>query len=235
MSKTSTHDHNPSNTGAGDSCCCADFQNSCGCDNGAEPACSCPFANERTLAFWILRIWLSARALLTGLSKFSIEETVVAKAGAAAAAAPAVEDYGIVNATATAAATVATEGQETISKLVHHGLPTGGAWTYESFSNLAEWPKLGWLIMPKCALWFLEHTLGYILIALGVTLLLGIGTRVSLLIQGLLYTALTAGFIIITKEPGSSAGITMLGVHIVLVVAALALVKHNRFVVCKKF
>ncbi|MDR2430036.1 MAG: hypothetical protein LBD14_03935 [Puniceicoccales bacterium] len=234
MSKTSTHDNNPSNTGAGDSCCCADLQNSCACDGGAEPSCGCPVANERTLAFWILRVWLGARALLTGLSKFSIEETVVAKAGAAAAAAPAGEDYGIKDAV-TAVATVATEGQETVSKLVHHGLPTGGAWTYESFSNLTEWPRLGWLIMPKWALWFLDNTLGYILIALGATLLLGIGTRISLLAQGLLYTALTAGFIIITKEPGSSAGITMLGVHIVLVVAALLLVKHNRFVVCKKF
>ena len=263
----------------------------CGCGDSTKCCALCP--GEKTLAFWVLRLWLGFRAVFTGLSKFSREadggattssaspvagflqenygtlaankagfETAsvsdlataaAAKAGAttndaflaaynaalpevtksldaataaataaakaAAAAAPAADA-----ATAAAAPAAAAAG-----KLIHHGLPQGGDWTYDAFV------KADIFYMPEWALKIFEGTLGYILIALGVTLLLGIATRISLLIQGLLYCGLTLGFIAITKEPGSSAGITMLGVHIALVVAALLLAKHNKLAVLKKF
>ncbi|MDR2513220.1 MAG: hypothetical protein LBD01_05450 [Puniceicoccales bacterium] len=125
---------------------------------------------------------------------------------------------------------IETNATEVIEmKTVHKGLPEGGAWTLTSFKNAEIWYMPGW------ALELFDKTLGYVLIALGVTLLLGIGTRLSLFVQGLLYTGLTLGFIAITQEPGSSAGISMLGVHIVLIVAALALAKHNKLVILKKF
>lgn len=73
--------------------------------------------------------------------------------------------------------------------------------------------------------------LGYALIALGIMLLAGIGTRISLFLMGVLYTALTFGLILI----GADDGISWLAVHIVLVAMALAWAKHNRFAVLKKW
>ncbi len=49
--------------------------------------------------------------------------------------------------------------------------------------------------------------------------------------MGLLYTALTAGLILIKQD----AGITWLGVHILLVTYALFHVRHNRLELFRKF
>jgi len=61
--------------------------------------------------------------------------------------------------------------------------------------------------------------------------LLGLGTRVSLLVQGLIYIALTVGLILIRQDDG----IAWLGIHIALVAFALMLAKHNRFALLKKW
>ena len=66
---------------------------------------------------------------------------------------------------------------------------------------------------------------------LGLTLFLGIATRFSLFLMGLVYTSLTFGLILIKQD----AGIAWLGVHIVMIVIALALAKHNRFAILKKW
>lgn len=141
----------------------------------------------------------------------------------------------LANETAAAAANAARKAFETNAKeviemkIVHKGLPEGGAWTFESFKQADIW------YMPEWALKIFDNALGYVLLVLGLTLLLGIGTRISLFVQGLLYIGLTLGFIAITQEPGSSMGITMLGVHVALVVAALALSKHNKLTLLKQF
>jgi len=62
-------------------------------------------------------------------------------------------------------------------------------------------------------------------------LLLGIGTRLSLFLQGVIYTALTIGLILIKQDDG----ISWLGIHIALVAFALTLVKHNQFALFKKW
>ncbi len=76
-----------------------------------------------------------------------------------------------------------------------------------------------------------RQCLGWVLILSGVMLLIGLGTRVSLVIQGLLYGALTVGLILIKED----AGIAWLGVHVALVALALMLAGHNRFAVLKKW
>jgi thiosulfate dehydrogenase [quinone] large subunit len=73
--------------------------------------------------------------------------------------------------------------------------------------------------------------LGWALIILGLMLLIGVGTRLSLFLQGLLYTALTAGLILIKQEDG----VAWLGVHVGLVALALVLVKYNRFTLLRKW
>jgi thiosulfate dehydrogenase [quinone] large subunit len=66
---------------------------------------------------------------------------------------------------------------------------------------------------------------------MGLTLLLGLGTRISLFAMGLLYTSLTFGLILIKQD----AGVAWLGIHIIMITAALALAKYNRFAILKKW
>jgi thiosulfate dehydrogenase (quinone) large subunit len=73
--------------------------------------------------------------------------------------------------------------------------------------------------------------LGWTLIALGLMLLLGIGTRLSLFLQGLLYIGLTAGLILIKQDDG----VAWLGIHVALIALALTLAQHNRFAILKKW
>jgi thiosulfate dehydrogenase [quinone] large subunit len=73
--------------------------------------------------------------------------------------------------------------------------------------------------------------LGPALIVTGVLLLLGLGTRVSLCLQGLIYIALTAGLILIKQDDG----VAWLGIHIALIAFALTLARHNRFALLKKW
>jgi thiosulfate dehydrogenase [quinone] large subunit len=73
--------------------------------------------------------------------------------------------------------------------------------------------------------------LGPALLVLGVTILLGIANRVSLFLLGVLYISLTWGLILIKSDDG----ISWLGVHMILIVMALALAEHNRFVIFKKW
>ena len=73
--------------------------------------------------------------------------------------------------------------------------------------------------------------LGPALIATGIMLLLGIGTRLSLFIQGLIYIMLTVGFILIRQDDG----ISWLGIHVALVAMALMLAKHNKLALLKKW
>jgi thiosulfate dehydrogenase [quinone] large subunit len=62
-------------------------------------------------------------------------------------------------------------------------------------------------------------------------LLVGIGTRISLMLQGLLYIVLTAGLILIKQDDG----VAWLGIHVALVALALVLARHNRFTILRKW
>jgi thiosulfate dehydrogenase [quinone] large subunit len=62
-------------------------------------------------------------------------------------------------------------------------------------------------------------------------LLIGLGTRLSLLAQAILFIALTVGLVLIDQNDG----VAWLGIHIGLVAAAFLLAEHNRFVVLKKW
>ncbi len=73
--------------------------------------------------------------------------------------------------------------------------------------------------------------LGPVLILSGLMLLLGVGTRVSLVVQGLLYVALTYGLILIKQD----AGVAWLGIHMGLIALALMLARHNRLAVFRKW
>jgi thiosulfate dehydrogenase [quinone] large subunit len=68
-------------------------------------------------------------------------------------------------------------------------------------------------------------SLGYVLTLLGVLLILGVKTRTTLFVTGLVYVGLSFGLMAVQE----SDGVAWLGMHIVMFAAALALVRYNRW------
>jgi thiosulfate dehydrogenase [quinone] large subunit len=85
--------------------------------------------------------------------------------------------------------------------------------------------------LPKFALVAFDRMLGPTLILTGIMLLIGLGTRLSLLVQALLYVMLTVGLVLIDQPDG----VAYLGIHIGLIAGALLLAEYNRFAVLKKW
>lgn len=97
---------------------------------------------------------------------------------------------------------------------LYHGVPQ------PLYEKLAEEP-----LIPGFALSIYNGVLGYVLIAVGIMILAGIYSRIALLASGLIWVSLTVGLILLKQD----AGVAWLGMHVALTVAALLLVKHNRF------
>jgi thiosulfate dehydrogenase [quinone] large subunit len=76
-----------------------------------------------------------------------------------------------------------------------------------------------------------DKMLGPAFILTGVMLLIGLGTRLSLIGQALLFIALSVGLVLIDQPDG----VAYLGIHIGLVAGAFVLAEHNRFAVLKKW
>jgi len=102
----------------------------------------------------------------------------------------------------------------------YHGVPEALK------SKFAEEPlMMGW------ALNLYDKILGPALIILGITILLGLASRISLLLLGLVYISLTWGLILIKQD----AGVAWLGVHLIMIVMALQWSENNRFCILKKW
>jgi thiosulfate dehydrogenase [quinone] large subunit len=159
-----------------------------------------------TLGMLTLRIWLGFRAIQTGIEKFA-----GSKANSSVVDIDGVPNsYGLTK-----------DGADKFySFSEYHGVPVP---LYDKFASEP--------LIPTWGLNLYDCILGPALIILGFTVLLGIAQRISLFAMGLLYTSLTFGLILIKQD----AGIAWLGVHIIMVVMALALAKHNRFAVMKKW
>lgn len=67
--------------------------------------------------------------------------------------------------------------------------------------------------------------LGFVLVALGAALLLGLKSRTVLALLGLVYTGLAFGLMAVQE----GEGVAWIGVHVLMIVAALVLSRHNRF------
>jgi len=159
-----------------------------------------------SLGMILIRIWLAMRALQTGIEKFAglkSSESAVVIDGAP-------NDYGLTESASSKAYSLDS----------YHGVPKA---LYDKFGS-----------EPLIPGWFLnlyDIILGPALIIFGLTLLMGVATRISLFAMGLLYTSLTFGLILLKQD----AGIAWLAVHIVLVVMGLVLAKHNRFAILSKW
>jgi len=164
--------------------------------------CNCDYS----FAFLVLRGWLAVRAILTGIEKFGAYKSIqkpLLDANGQPDASGAVIDVKV----------------KFYSLANYSGIPAG---LKGKFANEG--------LLPPFALTAFDKLLGPTLILTGVMLLIGLGTRISLFVQGLIYIALTVGLILIHQDDG----VSWLGIHIALVALALMLAKHNKLALCKK-
>ncbi len=165
--------------------------------------CNCDYS----LAFLLLRVWLGLRALLAGVEKFGAYKTIQQ---------PIIDPT-----TGQADPNMVVDVKVKFYALANYaGVPAG---LKTKFANEA--------LLPGFALNIFDKVLGPAFIIAGVMLLMGIGTRTSLFVQGLIYTSLTVGLILINQPDG----ISWLGIHVALVVMALMLAKHNKLALLKKW
>lgn len=80
-------------------------------------------------------------------------------------------------------------------------------------------------MIPEWAANLFAQPLGYLLVILGVAILLGIKSRVSLFITGLLYTGLAFGLMAVQE----GEGVAWLAAQVLMFAFALFLVRSDRF------
>src|SRR5580692_2007968 len=161
-----------------------------------------------TFAFLALRLWLGVRALFVGIEKYATYKSV---------AMPLIDPS---TGQPDASGVMVSVSVKSYALANYAGIPVGLR------DKFAHDP-----LFPKFALTLFDRMLGPAFILTGIMLIVGLGTRVSLLVQGLLFVALTVGLVLIDANDG----VAYLGIHIGLVAAAFMLVQHNRFAVLKKW
>ena len=161
-----------------------------------------------TFAFWALRLWLGVRALFVGINKFAAYKAV---------AMPLIDPS---TGQPDASGVMINENIKSYALSNYAGIPVALR------DKFAHEP-----MFPKFALTAFDKLLGPAFIITGIMLIIGLGTRVSLVVQGLLFIALTVGLVLIDQNDG----VAYLGIHIGLVAAAFLLARHNRLVVLKKW
>lgn len=159
-------------------------------------------------AFLVLRLWLGVRALLAGIEKYGAYRSVQK---------PLIDPN---TGQPDASGVLVNVDIKYYSLTNYSGIPSS---LKDRFHNEP--------LLPNFALGLFDHLLGPLFILTGIMLLLGLGTRLSLFVQGLIYVALTVGLILIKQEEG----VAWLGIHIGLVAMALALAKHNKCALSKKW
>ncbi len=97
---------------------------------------------------------------------------------------------------------------------------------YENMGRMAA-GITGASFLPLWATKTFAMSLGYLLTVLGVLLLLGVKTRLTLFVTGLLYVGLSFGLMAVQE----GEGVAWLGVQIAMFAGALLLVRHNRLAV----
>lgn len=152
------------------------------------------------LAVLTLRLWIGVRALQAGIEKFAGRE--------------ASESAVMVDGQANAYGLTETTSAKVYGLDYYNGVPPA---LYEQFK--AE------PLLPNFMLPVYDVALGPLLVLLGLAVLLGVATRLSLFVMGLVYTSLTFGLILLNQ----SSGVAWLAAHIGLIALMLLFAGHNRF------
>jgi thiosulfate dehydrogenase [quinone] large subunit len=163
---------------------------------------------DYTLAFWALRLWLGVRALFVGIQKFAAYKSV---------AMPLIDPS---SGQPDASGVMINVSVKSYALANYAGIPAG---LRDKFVHEP--------LFPKFALVLFDRMLGPVFILTGIMLIIGLGTRLSLIAQGLLFIALTVGLVLIDANDG----VAYLGIHIGLVAGAFLLARYNRFVILKKW
>jgi thiosulfate dehydrogenase (quinone) large subunit len=161
-----------------------------------------------SLAFLVLRLWLGVRALFTGIEKFGTYQSIAVPVIDPATGQP------------DASGVMINVNVKHYAFSTYAGVPTG---LKDKFLHEA--------LLPKFALTVFDHLLGPVLILTGIMLLIGLGTRISLVTQALIYVALSFGLILINQPDG----VAYLGIHVGLIAGALLLAQNNKFAILKKW
>ena len=161
-----------------------------------------------TWAFLALRLWLGVRALLVGIEKFGSYRSV---------AMPLIDP--------------STGQPDASGVMVNVNIKSYALANYAGIPAALRDKFAHEPLLPKFALVAFDKMLGPAFILTGIMLLVGLGTRLSLLAQALLFVVLTIGLVLINQPDG----VAYLGIHIGLVAVALMLAQHNRFTVLKKW
>jgi thiosulfate dehydrogenase [quinone] large subunit len=104
----------------------------------------------------------------------------------------------------------------------------GGRYTFANYyANMDRMAQgiTGASFLPLWATKNFAHSLGYLLLLFGVLVLLGIKSRISLTLTGLLYVGLAFGLMAVQENDG----IAWLGVYVGMFAGALVLVRYDRF------
>jgi thiosulfate dehydrogenase [quinone] large subunit len=163
---------------------------------------------DYTFAFLALRLWLGVRALFVGIQKYAAYKSVAMPLIDPATGQP------------DASGVMVNVNVKSYALANYAGMPASMA------DKFAHEP-----LFPKFVLVIFDRMLGPAFILTGIMLLIGLGTRISLLAQGLLFIALTVGLVLIDQNDG----VAYLGIHIALVAGAFLLAEYNRFAVLKKW
>ena len=161
-----------------------------------------------TFAFLALRLWLGARAVFVGIQKFAAYRSI---------ATPLIDP--------------ATGQPDASGVMVNVNVKSYALANYTGIPAALKDKFAHEPLFPKFALVAFDRLLGPAFILAGIMLLIGLGTRVSLAVQALLFVALTIGLVLIDQNDG----VAYLGIHIALVAGAFLLAEHNRFTVLKKW
>jgi thiosulfate dehydrogenase (quinone) large subunit len=157
--------------------------------------------NGQTWAFLTLRLWIGVRTLLAGLEKFSEKITTQQ---------PLLDSNGVPDSSG-----AVVEVSKKVYGISHyHGIP-----------EVLKTKFLDEPLLPQFLTTPFYSCLGYALVVLGAAILLGIWTRVSLVLTAVLYTMLMMGLLLIRQEDG----VAWLAIHAVLIANALLLSRHNRY------
>jgi thiosulfate dehydrogenase (quinone) large subunit len=162
---------------------------------------------DYSLAFLLLRGWLGLRALLAGIEKFGAYKTIQQ---------PLIDP---------------TTGQPDPNAVVDIKVKFYSLANYSGIPASLKTKFDNEPLLPHFATATFNTLLGPMLILTGILLLIGLGTRISLTVQGLIYILLTTGLVLINQPDG----IAYLGIHIALVAFALMLAKYNKLALLNKW
>lgn len=105
---------------------------------------------------------------------------------------------------------------------------SGGVYSLANYAKNMERMATGITSASFLPLWATRpfaHSLGYLLLALGFALLVGLKTRISLTLMGLVYVGLAFGLMAVQENEG----VAWLAGYVLMTAVALVLSRHDRF------